>query len=160
MSLKPCAIPLAMLAVVALTGCGGSSPTTLTRAELVAHADPVCKQVSARRSAANDELTKAGATSAKGLQLLARVAPGIAAYEHQAVDQLRTLKAPTTLTSEWRQMLTGMQTLADDTSQIGVEAKANKLKKVESITSSGRSVREKLTTIAARDGFTYCGRTS
>jgi hypothetical protein len=160
MSYKPCAIPLAMLAALAVAGCGGAGSKTLTRAELVAHADPVCKQVSTRRTAANEELSKAGATSAKGLRLLARVAPGIATYEHQAVDQLRALKAPATLTSDWQQLLAGMQTLADDAAQIGVEAKADKLKKVESITSSGRSVREKLTTIASRDGFAYCGRTS
>lgn len=160
MSHKLCAIPLAVLAAVALAACGGSSSTTLTRAELVAHADPVCEQVSAKRTAANDELSKDGATSAKGLQLLARVAPGIAVDEHHAVDELRTLKAPTTLTSDWQQMLAGMQTLADDTAQIGIEAKAKKLKKVEAITSSGRSLRQQLTTIASRDGFTYCGRTS
>jgi hypothetical protein len=160
MSLKRRAIPLAMLAVIALAGCGGSSSKTLTRAELVAHADPICKQVATRRTTANEQLNKAGATSAKGLQLLAQVAPGVAAYEHEAIDRLRTLKAPTTLTNDWQQLLAGMQTLADDAAQIGVQAKAKQLKRVESITKSGRSVREKLTTIATRDGFTYCGRTS
>src|SRR3984957_2519944 len=159
MSPKHSAVPLATLAAVVIAACGGSSSTTLTRAELVSHADPICKQVSTRRTAANEELRKAGATSAKGLALLARVAPGVAAFEHQAIDRLRTLKPPTTLTNDWQQLLSGMQTLADDAGQIGEEAKAKKLKKIEAITSSGRSVRQQLTTIADRDGFVYCGRT-
>jgi outer membrane PBP1 activator LpoA protein len=150
---------LAVLAAVVLTACGGSSATS-SRAELVAKADPICKQVAAKRSAANAELSKAGATSTKGLKVLARVAPGVADDEHQAVAQLRSLKAPTDLTSDWQQLLNGMQKLADDATEIGTEAKAGQLKKVEAITASGRTLRQELTAIASRDGFTYCGRTS
>jgi hypothetical protein len=160
MSLKLRAISLAVLTVLAVAACGGSGSTTLTRAELVAHADPICKQVSVKRTAANDELRTAGATSTKGLALLARVAPGIATDEHQAIEKLRSLKAPTALGNDWQQLLAGMQTLADDAAQIGAEANAKQLKKVEAITSSARALREQLTTIASRDGFTYCGRTS
>jgi hypothetical protein len=160
MSLKLRAISLAVLTTVTLAACGSSGSTTLTRGELVARADPICKQVAAKRTAANEELQKAGATSAQGLDLLARVAPRVATEESQAIDRLRSLKAPSTLTSDWQQLLAGMQTLAADAAQIGAEAKAKDLKKVEAITKSGRSTRERLTTIAQRDGFTYCGRTS
>jgi ABC-type enterochelin transport system substrate-binding protein len=151
-------IVLAALAALTLAACGGSSKSP--RAELVAKADPICKQVSVRRKAANEALSKAGGTSPKGLQLLARLAPGVAAYELQAVDRLQTLKAPSSLEQEWQHLLAGMHQLAEDAAQIGTQAKANKLKKVESITSSARALRQQLATIASRDGFTYCGTTS
>jgi hypothetical protein len=53
-----------------------------------------------------------------------------------------------------------MHQLAEDAVQIGAQAKANKLKNVESITSSARVLRQQLTAIATRNGFTYCGITS
>lgn len=158
MSHKLRLIVLAVLAAVMLAACGGSSKSP--RAELVAKADPICKQVSARRTAANEALSKAGGTSPKGLRLLAQLAPGVAAYEGHAVDELRSLKAPSELAADWQQLLAGMQTLADDAAQIGLEAKAKQLKKVESITSGARELRQRLTAIASRDGFAYCGRTS
>lgn len=151
-------IVLTVLAAVTLAACGGSSKSP--RAELVAKADPICKQVSVRRKAANEALVKAGGTSPKGLALLARLAPGVASYELQAVERLQTLKAPSTLEQEWQRLLAGMHELAEDAAQIGVQAKANKLKKVESITSGARTLRQQLTAIATRDGFTYCGITS
>jgi hypothetical protein len=151
-------IVLTVLAALTLAACGGSSKSP--RAELVAKADPICKQVSVRRKAANEALVKAGGTSPKGLQLLARLAPGVASYELQAVERLQTLKAPSTLEQEWQRLLAGMHELAEDAVQIGVQAKADKLKKVESITSGARTLRQQLTAIATRDGFTYCGITS
>ena len=151
-------IVLAVLAAVTLAACGGSSKSP--RAELVAKADPICKQVSVRRNAANKALSKAGGTSPKGLRLLGQLAPGVAAYELQAVERLQTLKAPSTLEQDWQHLLAGMHQLAVDAGKIGVQAKADKLKKVQSITSSARAIRQQLTAIATRDGFTYCGITS
>src|ERR1700733_15569852 len=147
MSPKLRAIPLAALTALAVAACGSSGSTTPTRAELVAKADPICKQIAVRRAAANKQLSKDGSNSTKGLQVLARVAPGVAAYEHQAVAQLRGLTAPASLTSDWQQMLSGMQTLADDAAQIGVDAEAKQLKKTESINSRGRTSPQRHTTI-------------
>jgi hypothetical protein len=154
---KPRLLALVALAVIAIAGCG-SSGSTLSKAGLVAKADPICKQVAIARKAANATLSKA--SSSKQLHVLAQIAPGVAADEHQAVDQLRGLKAPAALAADWQQMLHGMQQLADDTTRLVQNAKANDLKAVESVTSSGRVVRQRLTAIANRIGFTYCGRTS
>lgn len=154
---------LTVLAVLA-AGCGGSSSTsgsnTSSRTNFVAQSDPICKQVSLERTAANKAVETAHSSTTKELAVLARVAPAVAADENQAILRLRSLKPPSSLTSDWQILLTGMQQLASDTTQIASDAKANKLKDVESVTSSGRKVRQQLTEIATRDGFTYCGRTS
>jgi ABC-type enterochelin transport system substrate-binding protein len=160
MSSKLRLAPIAALAAILLAACGSSSHSTLTRAELVAQADPICKQVAVSRKAANDALSKVGSSTSKELRLLARVAPGVATLELQAVERLRSLKPQSSLSHEWQQLLDGMHQLASDAVTIGADAKANKLKSIESITSAGKKLRERLTTIASRNGFTYCGRTS
>lgn len=153
--------PVLIFAALLAAGCGGSGHTTTAgRTALVAQADPICKQVSLKRTAANEALGKAGYSSKKELEILARVAPPVAADEQQAVERLRTLKAPASLSADWQQMLAGIQELADDAKKIATEAKANNLNGVKSTTASGQQVRQQLTTLAGRLGFSYCGRTS
>jgi hypothetical protein len=154
--------PIAVIVAIAAAGCGSSnnSSSTSSKAKLVAAADPICKQISTARTAANAAVSKVSSSTAKTLATLARVAPPVAADEHQAVGRLHALHVPSSLTSDWRQLLAGMETLANDATQIGEHAKAHEYKAIVSLTSSGRKVREQLTTIANRDGFTYCGRTS
>ncbi len=151
-------VPIAIVVAIAVAGCGTSS--TNGKAKLVAEADPICKQISIDRTAANAEVSKAKSSTAKTLRVLARVAPPVAAAEHRMVARLHALSVPSSLASEWQQLLAGMEQLADDATQIGEQAKANDYKTIASLTASGRTIREHLTAIAARDGFTYCGRTS
>jgi hypothetical protein len=154
---KLCLVSIVIVAAIVAAGCGSSSSTP-TRKSLVAAADPICKRVSVKRNAANEAVTKAG-SQAKELQVLARLAPGIAEEEHEAVAKLRSLKAPAKLANDWKAMLKGLQELANYTTEIAAHAKANNLKAVEAVTSSGQTVRLQLTVIASRDGFAYCGRT-
>jgi hypothetical protein len=155
--------PIAMTLAVIVAGCGsstGSSTSAGSRAELVAQADPICEQVAAERTAANKALEKVAHSTTKELQVLARLAPPIGVREQQAVARLRTLSAPSSLSADWQQVLTGMQQLAEDTTKIAADAKVGNLKHVEAVTASGRKLRQKLTTLAAHFGFVYCGRTS
>jgi hypothetical protein len=150
---------IAAVVAIAAAGCGSSSGP-LTKAQLVGQADPICEQIAIQRSHADAAANKPGFSSAKILQVLARVAPPVAKLEHEAIARLRTLKQPASMTSDWQKLLAGMEQLADDATQIGVRAKANDYKDVVSLNASGRKVREDITKIATRDGFTYCGRTS
>jgi hypothetical protein len=151
--------PLLILVAIAAAGCGssGSSPT---RQSFVAQADPICKQVSSERSAANAAVNKVSPSTTKELIVLAKVAPSVAADEEQAVVKLRALTPPSSLSGSWNTLLAGMKQLADDATHTAVDAKAGKLEEVKSITASGRQLRQQLTAIATRDGFVYCGRTS
>ena len=150
--------PVALVIALAAAGCGSSSNTG--GAKLVAEADPICKQVSVERTAANTAVSKAGSSTSKTLQVLARVAPPVAADEQRAIVRLRAIKAPSSLASDWQRLLAGMEQLANDATKIGSDAKAGQYNDVTSLTASGRKVREQITAIATRDGFTYCGRTS
>jgi hypothetical protein len=150
-------VPIAIVIATAVTGCGGS---TSGNAKFVAEADPICKQTLAKRTAANSEVSKVSSSTAKILAALARVAPPVAADEHHAITQLRALKAPASLSTDWRRLLAGMEVLANDATQIGEHAKAHDYEAIVSITASGNKLREGLIPIAAREGFTYCGRTS
>jgi hypothetical protein len=158
--------PIAMTLAIVAAGCGSSnnstasSPSSGSRAQLVALADPICKQVAVERTTANKALEKVAHSTAKELQVLARVAPAVGVQEQQAVTRLRAFSAPGSLSADWQQMLAGMQQLAEDTTKIAADAKAGNLKHVEAVTASGRKVRQQLTTLAARFGFVYCGRTS
>jgi hypothetical protein len=148
---------VAALAAIAATGCGAAGQS---QSPFVAQADPICKQVALRRLAANEGLRGKSASRARSLEALARVAPGVAAYERQALDRLRALKAPPSLVNGWRLLLAGMRVLANDTAQIGVDAKAKNYKAVQSIVSSGQRLRQQLAVVATEHGFSYCGRTS
>lgn len=150
--------PLALVIAILAAGCGNSSNTGA--AKLVAEADPICKQVSAERTAANTAVSNAKGSTTKTLQALARVAPPVAVDEHQAIARLRSLKAPSSLSTDWQKLLSGMEQLANDATAIGNDAKAGKYTDITALTASGRKLREQLTAIATRDGFTYCGRTS
>jgi hypothetical protein len=152
---------LAVLMSIAAAGCGGgSSSGGGSKAQLVAQADSICKPVAVQRATANTAVGKVSVSTTKELQLLARLAPPIALVEHSAVARLDVLKAPSSLSRDWQVLLSGIKQLADDTSAIATDAQAKNLKAVESITTSARTLREQLTTIATRDGFTYCGRDS
>ncbi|HEY4810837.1 MAG TPA: hypothetical protein VIH71_07250 [Solirubrobacteraceae bacterium] len=163
---KLCLVSIVIVIATALAGCGGSSNGSSSaspptgRQKLVAQADPLCKLITAQRAAANAEVSKARASTAKTLAALARFAPAVGEVEHHVIVRLHTLKAPASLASDWQTLLAGMEQLARDATQIGEHAKAHDYKAIVTLTSSGRKVRKQLTSIATRDGFTYCGRTS
>jgi hypothetical protein len=155
-SLPSGALCAALATLAAGCGGGGSHP-----AGLVAQADPICKQVATRRTAANAALSATkDASSKRRLALLARLAPEIEAIEQQAVEKLRALKPSSAQSSDWKRLLAGIEQLTSDTGKLASAAKAGNENEVKKVDTSGRTLREELTAIAARDGFQYCGRES
>ena len=159
---RPAISVLAVLAIAMLSalGCGSSQTTGGGSSTLIAQADPICRQVAARRAAANAALRESRPSTAKSLLVLAHIAPNVAVYEHQAIDRLSSLKPPAALSSDWQQMLAGMQKLADYAARLGPYARSHNVKGIRALDADGKRIREQLTVIATRDGFTYCGRTS
>jgi hypothetical protein len=149
---------LAILAVAAMTatGCGSSHAVTTPASKMIARADAICSGLNARRSAANEQV--GAVTSSAALPKVARVAPGLAAYERKAIAELRTLTAPASLSTAWRKILAGTQLLADDTAKLGVDAKAGNLKTVEGVIHTNQQKERELITIATTAGFKHCGR--
>ena len=147
-----------VLIALAAAGCGSSQPHKISA--LVTTADPVCHKVSVKREAANAALHEASSSTTKSLQVLAKVAPGIALVEHNAVAVLSKLKPSASEATEWDAILLGMRLLAEDTTKLATAAKADDIAEVHSIDANGKQLQEKLAVIAKRNGFSYCGVSS
>jgi hypothetical protein len=150
----------AVLIALALTGCGSGSKQPSISAKLISIADPICKSIAEQRASANAQLRTVAKSRGRTLRELARLAPGVASYEHEKTHVLESLRESGTQTHSWTILLAGMEALADDTEQLGVQAKANNLKAVNSIIASAEHLKGELGVIAKREGFTYCGVTS
>jgi hypothetical protein len=147
---------LIVLTALLASGCGNSQ-----KAKLIAQADPICKQVNTRRAAANAALGNvANLKSARTLSQVARMAAGIASFEHQAVVQLSALQAPSSLSQDWQTLLSGLQQLADNTIRLGAQAKAKNAKGGEKIITESRQIQKQLIALATHDHFRHCGRLS
>jgi hypothetical protein len=145
----------AMLAASALfgaTGCGGSSsPNTggsLTRGELIAKADTICARVLA-------EYHGYGYTTQASV---AHLAPILAGDEQTGVDELRSLRAPASMVSDWNTILDNAQTVVNDTAKLGQLAKENKLNQAASLFTADQQNEQHALAIAARDGFKECSK--
>ena len=135
-----------VVVAVALSGCGGSSPKPLTRAELTAKADVICRRVSA----------KLATKTVKSVQDIARTAPELASFEQVALNELSKLVPPADLESDWKKFIAGAQTLAENTAKLGEYAKANNLKGAGSLITSSEATQQRLLKIVKRDGITEC----
>ncbi len=103
---------------VAVAGCGGSSAKPLTRAELTAQANAICKTVTA----------KLASKTINNEKDIARVAPELASFEQSALTKLSKLVPPAELANDWKQFVADAETLAENTAKLGEYAKANNLK--------------------------------
>lgn len=130
---------------IAVAGCG-SSPKPLTRAELTAKANAICKTVS----------TKLSSKTIKTQQDIARVAAELASFEQQALGELSKLVPPAELASDWQQFVAGAETLAENTAKLGEYARSNNLKAGRSLIASSQKVQQQMTATAKRDGLTAC----
>lgn len=131
--------------MLAVCGCGSSSKP-LTRAELTAKADAICKTVT----------TKISSKRANTTQEIARLAAELASFEQSALTNLSKLVPPAELESDWKQFVAGAQTLAENTAKLGEYAKANNLKAAKGLLTSSEAVQKQMVAIAKRDGLTAC----
>jgi hypothetical protein len=131
--------------MLATSGCG-SSPKPLTRAELAAKANAICKTVTSKISSKTIDTQ----------QQIGRVAGELASYEQTALDSLSKLVPPTALEDDWKRFVSGAQTLAENTAKLGEYAKANRLKDAKGLIASSEAVQKQMVTIAKRDGLNAC----
>jgi hypothetical protein len=131
---------------LAICGCGGSKP--LTRAELTEKANVICKHAAAELAAANKK--------ASNEQDIARLAPKLAAYEQASLAELSKLTPPSELDNDWKMIIAGGQTLAENTEKLGEYAKANDIKGATSLIATSEKTQQKMIATAKKDGFTEC----
>lgn len=130
---------------LAVSGCGGSSKP-LTRAELTAKADAICKTVSA----------KLAGKTVNTVQGIARTAPELASFEQTELTQLGKLIPPTAIESDWKAFIAGGQRLAENTSKLGEYAKANNLKAARGLIAASEVTEQQMLAIAKRYGIKSC----
>jgi hypothetical protein len=129
------------------TGCGGSSKP-LTRAELTKKADAICRRVDTKLAS-----TKKGTSTVQGI---ARLAPRLASFEQMALAELSKLTPPSVLANDWKMIIAGAQTLAENTAKLGEYAKANDIKGAQGLITSSEQTQHQLIATAKRDGLTEC----
>jgi hypothetical protein len=127
---------------------GAQSPKSgpLSRQELIAKADLICRRVNAKRAR----------TKYASAADYARLVPALAEYQQAAVAAMRELVAPASMRSSWNQMVSDAQQFADSVVKFGEYAKANKLREVTSVSIAGMKANERLMALAKRKGFVDC----
>jgi hypothetical protein len=144
-------LALATAVLATASGCGGSKG--LSRAELIAKADPICRR-------ANDTLNG----SKLNAHNVAQLAPMLAATEHQVSVELAKLTPPSSMAADWKVIIDGFRRAGVGLEKVGAAAKASpprfgKASKAliegENELSNGQNVRA---VTAQRSGFNDCGK--
>lgn len=144
-------LALTTIAVAAASGCGGSK--SLSRRELIAKADPICRRANTAVDSAKFDL-----------QNLAQRAPGIAAAQLQASAELAKLTPPSSMSADWKVIVDGLRRSGAGIQKAGEVAKSTG-SNVKALTASkafnegaseftrGREASERT---ADRNGFSDC----
>jgi hypothetical protein len=132
---------------IAVCGCGSSGSKSLTRAELIAKADAICKGISTQLNAQGRKATPAQ-----------QVFSQVAAYEQTALAELKKLNPPSDMAGDWKQIVAGAQTLTEDTTKYAEYSKSKDLSKAQSLAVSGAAVRQQVSVTARRAGFNDCAQ--
>jgi hypothetical protein len=144
-------LPLgAMLAasVFAAAGCGKSAKP-LTRAQLLVRADAICRRVNKKLSS----------TTIKTQQDLVRALPRLSGYEQEGLADLSKLIPPPSMENDWKVIIAGAQTIADNTAKLSESAKAKDLRAVRALITEIGKVEQHTAAIAKRNGFKACAET-
>ena len=175
--LRLVAVALATTSIAA-SGCGGSSKTSsgtastptgsstshtessptepstqtgpLTRAELIAQADTICRRLNQKRLS----------TTVGARQTYADVLTPVAAYDQAAAAQMRKLTPPASIAKDWNQIVSGTQAIADAMTATVAYAKAGKLKEAEPLSIKLERATQQILSAAKRAGFKDCARRS
>jgi hypothetical protein len=129
--------------LVTVCGCGGSNG--LSRSQLVAKADPICRQ-------ANQAL----ATSKISPQNVAQVGPSVAAAQRQASIKLSKLAPPSALASDWETIVASWRTAAESLLRFDEAAKAKDTQGVTAAEKGFLNAQAARMKAASRDGFHDC----
>jgi hypothetical protein len=148
---------LTLAVALAIAGCGGSSKSetastgetgqALTRTELIAKADTICRRVSVER---------ASMPKIKSRQDYGRVLPRVAAIEQAAVAELGKLAPPAPIVADWRQIVTADRTLAGDTGVFGQYVASGNTRGARALLRTAIEVQRPMAVTAKHDGLTDC----
>lgn len=142
---------LAPLVVIALglSSCG-SSAGGLSRSQLIAKADPICKRV-------NTKLHQFYA-----VQTLAELPGAAAEFSRSAMrlsSELASLQAPSSMTGDWKAITGSYRLLGHDIAEAGARIKTERLPKPDAaLANTLFRVEHDRVEIASRNGFHDCAQ--
>ncbi|MGN6371440.1 MAG: hypothetical protein ACTHM1_00370 [Solirubrobacteraceae bacterium] len=139
----------ALIAAVAVAGCGGSKE--LSRSELIAKADPICRH--ANEALKSSKITPRNLTS---------VAPPLSVAYEKASSELAKLSPPPSMAADWKVIVDGYRRASVGFQEIGVAAKTSSIAKPSKALIAGEKEQyggQHVRSITAlRDGFADCGK--
>jgi outer membrane murein-binding lipoprotein Lpp len=133
-----------VLLVVVLAGCGGG----LSRNELVAKGDAICKRVNAQIAKEPTPKDAAG---------LKRLADKTVAISDPAIKDMEALQAPDELKQDFAKFVASLKQQRDLTRQIGTAAGQGDTAKIQQIGTSAQKVQAEYRRLSDKIGFKRCG---
>lgn len=164
-----------MLTTLAASGCGGSTkspsqatPTTqaastasaeevshaqhqtppLTKSQLIAKADTICRRVNAKRAS----------IIIKTPQDFPRLLPGLATYEYAAVVEMRKLTPPASMKTSWQKIITGAKLTADAAAARGKYVTTTNPDGMGPLSLTAAHTAQESLALAQREGFHDCSK--
>lgn len=142
-------LALAGTVVALASGCGESKG--LSRAELIAKADPICQRANAKLDSSNISP-----------QNIAQVAPGIAAVDRQVSAELAKLTPPSSMAGDWTIIVDGFRKSGVGLERLGAVPRISSLKKPSKAVIEAETVftgsQDARASAGARSGFKDCAR--
>ena len=127
-----------------VAGCGGG----LSKDELVAKGDAICKRVNTRMAKEPDP---------KSATDLERLAKRTVAISDPAIKDMEKLEPPSELESDFENFLASLKRQRNLTEKIGEAAAEGDTAKVQQIGADAQSAQEEYRRITGKIGFKQCG---
>lgn len=138
------ALASALLAV-GVSGCGSAQP--LTKKQLISRANAACLKLHQR-------VKKLGPV--KTPEDFVHLTTKLAGFEQQQLEEMRKLVPPKQLSSDWKQILEGIQEVSEGVATVGTDMQAKDKKAQQEAVKQTDAVIAKVSAIAKRDGFDQC----
>jgi len=134
----------AVLLLLCLTACGGG----LSKSELVAKGDAICKRINTRMAKQPDP------KSAKDLQ---RLANKTVALSDPAIDDMEELEPPSELEADFDRFVASLKRQRDLTRKIGEAAGEGDTAELQKVGADAQKAQKEYRRLSGRIGFKECG---
>jgi hypothetical protein len=127
-----------------VTGCGGG----LSKSELVAKGDAICKRINTRMAKEPDPKTT---------QDLQRLANRTVELSDPAIADMGKLEPPSHLESDFKKFVASLKRQRDLTKQIGAAAGKDDTAKIQEIGAEAQKAQDEYRRLTGKIGFKECG---
>jgi hypothetical protein len=131
------------------------SKASLTRDQLIAAAEPICRRLDRALSAT--ENAKPSADANARMREIVRIDPSHAVLEQKVATELAKLSPPPSLAHDWAQIVSYRSRLAGELARLARAAARKDTTEVNGLAKSKKEVHVLLRKLATRDGFKECG---